>query len=495
VEIVLGVSMTPTAARLVLVEGREADGLTVDHRTLEAGQPASAPEQVLAAVLGTRESAADEGHRLVLTGVAWSDHAAAARLAGALREHRVEDVVLVSELHAAGALAQAIGRTTGAAHTGLVLVEPNAATLAVVRTDDAAVVRVATRSLHAADARAELQDLLAPLAGLAEPPEAIFMVGSGVDVTALRAGIAAATTIPVFAPADGELALARGAALAAATAPVFDAATVAAPFNPADPFAPTAPAARAWGDPAPTAYGFGDDVDPAVTGQEPADRSAARRELMLFPLAGGAVATLLVLGVVALVLAVAVSLSPGPDPAPCPTGGVALQSPSPAPETIPAPVPVVQQAPRTVVVTAVQAPAPVPPAALPAPPVPAAPRIPASAPAPAAPPAPAPVPAAPAPAAPAPAPAAPAPVPVTIPIPVVIPQFPVPPILAPLLTPQVRTPVAPDTATTSVTAEPEPTPAPVEQPAPTADTAPQAGPADAAPASEPLLTPAADPAE
>jgi len=78
---------------------------------------------------------------------------------------------------------------------------------------------------------------------------------------------------------------------------------------------------------------------------------------------------------------------------------------------------------------------------------------------------------------------------------VVIPQFPVPPILAPLLTPQVRTPVAPDTATTSVTAEPEPTPAPVEQPAPTADTAPQAGPADAAPASEPLLTPAADPAE
>ena len=31
VDIVLGVSMTPTAVRMVLVEGVKADGVTVDH--------------------------------------------------------------------------------------------------------------------------------------------------------------------------------------------------------------------------------------------------------------------------------------------------------------------------------------------------------------------------------------------------------------------------------------------------------------------------------
>ena len=59
---VLGVSMAPTTVRMVLVEGENADGVTVDEENfgLANGEdPAtfSAPDQVVAAILGTREGA------------------------------------------------------------------------------------------------------------------------------------------------------------------------------------------------------------------------------------------------------------------------------------------------------------------------------------------------------------------------------------------------------------------------------------------------------
>ena len=67
-DIALGVSMTPTTVRMVLVEGENADGVTVDHDVFDITSDhtsATAPEQVVAAILGTRASAAEGGHRLV----------------------------------------------------------------------------------------------------------------------------------------------------------------------------------------------------------------------------------------------------------------------------------------------------------------------------------------------------------------------------------------------------------------------------------------------
>ena len=63
VDIVLGVSMTPTTVRMVLVEGEKADGVTVDHDVFDitpgdGSATSNAAEQVVAAVLGTQESAA-----------------------------------------------------------------------------------------------------------------------------------------------------------------------------------------------------------------------------------------------------------------------------------------------------------------------------------------------------------------------------------------------------------------------------------------------------
>ena len=97
---VLGVSMTPSAVRMVLVEGENADGASVDHDTFEiasdgASAISGAPQQVVDAILGTQESAVEGGHRLTSVGIAWTDHADAARLRQRLSRHRLHDVVLV----------------------------------------------------------------------------------------------------------------------------------------------------------------------------------------------------------------------------------------------------------------------------------------------------------------------------------------------------------------------------------------------------------------
>ena len=458
-EIVLGVSMTPSAVRMVLVEGEDGDGSTVDRDGFDiAGAPDAATsdiaEQVVAAILGTRESAAEGGHRLVSTGVAWTDHRAAAELRKALRARRIEDVVLVSELHAASALAQAVGLTIEADRTALMFLERDTATLAVVRTVDGAVVRVQSTSLQSPEALADLQDMVAALERSEDPPQAVFMVGSGVDVAAWRDSVAAATALPVHAPEDAELALARGAALASAATPRYEASTVGlAPADDPDTAAGMTQLAAA-GYMAPLGYSAVpdepdltfDDVETDV--EAPAADSAASRQPFL--LVGSALTSVFVVGVIALAISLAVSIRPTVDQRPdpgrnalvpsvqAPPAPEAARPPAPAPETIPAPIPVVQEAPRPVAVAPRANPEPAPPRANPAPavPAPAAPPPPPAAPppAPAAPPAPAP----------APVPAAPAPV-----IPPVVVAPIIPPLLPPFLRPPGRSTVVPQYPTTS----------------------------------------------
>src|SRR5258705_11871766 len=102
VEIVFGVSMTPTTGRLALVEGEKADGVIIDHdvfdiSSADGSATSSAPEHVIAAVLGTQEGAIAAGHHLESTGGNWDVHAQAAALREALVARGIEDVLLVSE--------------------------------------------------------------------------------------------------------------------------------------------------------------------------------------------------------------------------------------------------------------------------------------------------------------------------------------------------------------------------------------------------------------
>lgn len=404
-DIVLGVSMTPTTVRMVLVEGEKADGVTVDHDVFdihpsEGSAKSNAADQVVAAVLGTKESAAASGHHLTSIGVTWTHHSDAAALRDNLTARGIDDVMLVSATHAAAALAQAVGRAVGYATTALLFIEKDTATLSVVQTDDGSVVKVLSRSLHDADAMAVLTDMAAAVESAETPPQGMFIVGSGVDVSSVKDHLENLIPLPISAPDEPELALARGAALASANAPELEASTAGLAYS-QDPDGTTAASAFELSNaatqmrPVGSAVAYSEDVD----GADPVDFGEYSDETRKpFLLVGSALTSIFVVGVVALVISLAVSIRPTVDqrpspgetpivpsqaaPAPAPAQELAPAepaAPAPAPpaETIKAPVPVVQQAPvqqpRTVYVEQAPAPAALPPAPAPAAPAPAPP--------------------------------------------------------------------------------------------------------------------------
>ncbi len=160
------------------------------------------------------------------TGVTWTDHAEAAVLREALVARGIEDVLLVSELHAAAALAQAVGRAVGYDKTALMFIERDTATLAVVETVDGSVVKVLTKVCTVRTPSPWWPKWSPDLDVEDSVAQGLFVVGSGVDVTAVKAHLKDLVSVPVIAPEEPELALARGAALASANAPRYDASTI-----------------------------------------------------------------------------------------------------------------------------------------------------------------------------------------------------------------------------------------------------------------------------
>ena len=405
---VLGVSMAPTAVRMVLVEGQNGDGATVDEDNFDVpaqddAATLNAADQVVSAILGTREGATEGGYQLASTGVTFTDPIEAAALRDALAAHKVENVMLVSAFLAAAALAQAVGNQTNYAQTALLYIEPDTATLAVVDSADGSISDVRRQPLPDDDeaAVAQLASMVSGAETLQTRPDAVFVVGSGIDIPLIKPALEAATILPLTAPEEPETALARGAALASANAPLFSSSTAALAYA-QDPgtgaIDPSAVAPGYFDSPAGEAAlaysAVPDEVDDLYTGQH-----AAGSERRSFRMVGSAVAAIFVVGVVALVLSLAIAIRPTAAVQPSPGHNVvAPAAPAPAPA---APVP---QAPAPAPAPEAPAPAPAPVPAAPAPlPVPEAPA-----------PAPIPVPAAPAPA----PPPAVAPIPVPIPLPI-----------------------------------------------------------------------------
>ena len=445
---VLGVSMAPTAVRMVLVEGENADGLTVDEDGFEVNAAADAPtinaaDLVVSAILGTQEGAVESGYQLRSTGVTWTDPIEAAALRDALAARKVENVMLVSSFLAAAALAQVVGSSVGYGQTGLLFVEPDTATLAVVNNSDGSITEVQRQPLApGSDLTAELTALLSGAEGLNTRPDGLFLVGSGVDIASLKPQLEAATGLILTAPEEPETALARGAALASANAPLFTSSTEALAYaqDPGTGFINPYAVAPGYFDVAvdnasgeqALAYSAvaDDDADAytafageqadletgTYTGVTEIPSDGGRRPLFLI---ASAVAAIFVVGAAALLVALAVSMRPTAAVRPQPGQQAVAPRPAPAAPLAPAPAPA---APAP----APAAPAPEAPAPEPAPEAPApAPEAPAPAPVPAAP-APEPAPAAPAPVAPepvAPPPVAPPPVVAPIPVPIPIPPI------------------------------------------------------------------------
>lgn len=232
-DIVLGVSMAPTTVRLVLIEGQDADGVTVEEDAFETAA-SGAPAQVIDAIVGTREGATEGGYQLTSTGVTWTDPAEVGALREAIASHDVGSVMLVSPLLAAAALAQTVGQSIGYQHIAMLFIEPDSATLAVVDATDGSITDLHRRQL-VGDTAVELSGMVAGLDAPGSEADGVFVVGCGAgrgsEVAAIKAALEAATTLAVSVPEEPDMALARGAALASANAPLFAVSTAALAYS------------------------------------------------------------------------------------------------------------------------------------------------------------------------------------------------------------------------------------------------------------------------
>jgi hypothetical protein len=415
-DIVLGISMAPAAVQMVLLQGENADGTTVDENefavTADDDSPTvGASDRVIAAIVATREDAASAGLELSAVGVACTDQLEAATLRDALTAHKMENVMLVSAFLAATALTQSVGGAMGYERTAVLFVEPDTATLAIVETSDGSIADVRQEST------AELTKLVAGLDELPTRPGGLFLVGCGVDIATIKPLLEEATSLTVSAPEEPETALARGAALASANAPLFASSTAALAYErdpgtgALDASAPPEYLSIADAEPGEDGLAYSAATDDEANVPTVVIEGKPRRRPVL--LVGTALAVAAISALVALEIALTLGIHTTVGLLPAPLRNIlapAQQAPAPAAGQVAA--------------TKVVAPKPLnPPAAAPSPaaPLPAAP-VPAAAPIPAAPLPAAPVPAAPVPAAP------------DVPVPVVIPPMapaPVPPVHLP----------------------------------------------------------------
>ena len=215
---VLGLSVTPSAVGLVLVEGQDADGATMDRDAFEVrcrgrATALQTSEQAAAAVLRSEAIAATHGHRLHSIGVTWSDdaNAEASLLLKSLSDSGFDNVVPVRLPDATEALARGIAEVIGYATTAVCVLEPDTVIALIVHLRDGA---VQTSINHRILTEEDLIRWLSTVFTRADwQPEALVVVGSGGD-DELMPILEEALSVPVFAPAEAGLALARGAALA-----------------------------------------------------------------------------------------------------------------------------------------------------------------------------------------------------------------------------------------------------------------------------------------
>ncbi|EHB47725.1 FHA domain-containing protein [Mycolicibacterium rhodesiae JS60] len=213
---VLGLSMTPTTVGLVLVQGDGVDGATKGHDTFEVRRggfsPVTTSEFVAEAL--SRTQAIAGGQRLQSIGVTWSDDASveASLLLDSLADSGFDNVIPIRLPEATEAFARGIGEVIGSDVTAVCVVEPEAVVTLVVDAEEGAVQTAISYDLDTD------QDLISWLSGILSAsewqPDGLVLLGSGGDFDAIARRLEEIQGIPVFAPAEAELALARGAALA-----------------------------------------------------------------------------------------------------------------------------------------------------------------------------------------------------------------------------------------------------------------------------------------
>jgi hypothetical protein len=210
--LVLGLSMTSSSVRWVLVEGTTGEGATLDRGSLPTDADQAFDADALINSLFDKAGA----RRVHAIGLTWTGAAEASASAvwQALTDRQVENVIAVSDLDAAEALACGIAGIAGYERVVVCVVEHGFAVVAAVTPDGVT---------------ADLVDAVTVGDVDGFSPDAVFVVGSG-DVDSAVAALEPSTRAPVISAEEADLALARGSALASATAvSLLDGETVPAP--------------------------------------------------------------------------------------------------------------------------------------------------------------------------------------------------------------------------------------------------------------------------
>lgn len=227
-DVVLGLSVTPTTAGWVLSEGHSADGVILEHGELplvgadgNGVHPAGAAEQIATAVRDIKDRSQESAYRLRVVGVTWTDSAAAhaAVLIELLTESDFDNIVAVSHADAVEHLAEALATVIGYERTVVCFLDQEPITVAMVDTTDG-VTRAAVKRIAEGFDR-----VLLWLSGMFErnpwQPAGVVVVGREDNVEACSAQLERALPVPVFVQSMAQVTVARGAALAAASSTEF----------------------------------------------------------------------------------------------------------------------------------------------------------------------------------------------------------------------------------------------------------------------------------
>lgn len=192
--------MTSSSLRWVLVEGADHDGAPLDRGSLPVD-----PQQGLDA--DALVNALFEGalpRRVDAIGLTWTTDAEAlvSAIWQVLTDRGVENVIAVSDIEAAEALTRGIADLSGCNRVVVCVTEPGTSVVASVTPEAVTADRVDPTAL------VEVEGL---------DPDAVFVLGSG-DVAGVVSALRDRVEVPVISADEAELALARGAALAAASA-------------------------------------------------------------------------------------------------------------------------------------------------------------------------------------------------------------------------------------------------------------------------------------
>lgn len=194
-DLVLGLSMTASSIRWVLVDGATGEeSLTVDRGSVPVDDGFHA-DALLDRLLDRPV------HAIGLTWTVEAERTASAVWQG-LTDRGVENVIAVSDVESAEALACGIAELAGCERVVVGVAEPGTSVLAAVTPDGVTADRVDPAALTDVDGF---------------DPDAIFVLGSG-DVAGVVSALEQRNAVPVVSADEADLALARGAALASASA-------------------------------------------------------------------------------------------------------------------------------------------------------------------------------------------------------------------------------------------------------------------------------------